>query len=300
MYAYLGDIKFEGFKGFSDFTGTNETVLSEHSVIEGKPRLQMTGEKLEEISLKFTLHVSFCNPEKEVEILQSYRRDGQVIPFVAGDGTTYGDFVIKTITRSYVQTDKNGSIVAIELDVTLIEYFVPGQKPKAKSDLLAIKAPAVAVIPKPPVLTDPQIISYELSNINSQTAAMDKEINDADRIASKSDRAIRLAKQRIASVQKSMVKIENVGTTTRNISGMYQSISSSVSAVNGQVAALNKFIQNGDIHSAVGASSQLRNAFNRLTVDSAPINDLVAMRKDAERPITNNGTQFNFQFNGQF
>lgn len=300
MYAILGDIKFEGYKGFQELTGTNETVLSEHPVIEGKPRLQMTGEKLEEISLKFLLHASFCNPESELEKLQSYRRQGQVVPFVAGDGTTFGDYVIKSIARSYTQTDNSGAIIGIELDVTLTEVYNPGGKTKPANEKLAIKAPAISLTPLPARLTDPQAISVQLRTINVQSSAMDNELKQGQRIPSKASRALRQAKQRLDKIRNSLAVIERVGSNTRDVINMYDEMRGQADAVKGQTEALAIFVENGDINSAVNASAQLRNAYGKLSIDAAPVNNLVATRRDKERETLGTGTKFDFKFDGKF
>jgi phage protein U len=300
MYAILGDIKFEGYKGFAEFSGSNETVLSEHAVIEGKPRLQRTGEKLEEISLKFLLHSTYSNPEKELEILQGYRRDGVVLPFVSGDGYTYGDFVLKSINRTLVQTNNEGAIIGIEVELTLVEYFVPGQKAKPANEKLAIKAPAISVTPLMPKPTDPQQIAANLKVINTQSAAMDKELKDAQRVPSKTDRALREAKKRIDRIRDSLAVIEEVGSNTRDVINIYDSMKGQADAVASQTEALAIFVEDGDINSAVGASAQLRNAYGKLSVDAAPVNNLVGIRRDKENPAIDGGTTFDFNFDGTF
>lgn len=299
MYAILGSVRFEGYKGFSGFSATNETVLAEHPVIEGKPRLQIVGEKLEEISISFLLHSQFCNPESELEILQGYRRAGEVLPFITGDGYNYGNFVIKSIGRTMEQTNNNGAIIAILVDVTLLEAFVPGQTKKT-SERLATKLPNLSVRPLASRLTDPQAISVNLRTINVQSAKMNAELSEASRVTSKGARALRKAKERTEKIAASLKEIERVGTATRDIIGMYDNMKGQVFAVSTQVEALSVFVQNADINSAVNASAQLRNSYNKLSIDAAPVNNLVSLRRDKESPLTEGGTRFDFRFNGRF
>lgn len=300
MYAILGDIRFEGYKGFSDFSATNETVLSEHSVIEGKPRLQKTGEKLEEISLKFLLHSRYTNPEADLETLQSYRRDARVVPFIAGSGYNYGDFAVKSISRTLIQTDNDGNIIGIEVEVSLIEVFNIGAKKKPAGERLATKEPNISVSPRLPQLTDPQAISVELRTINIQTSAMEKDISEASRVSSKVARTLRTSKERINKVRNSLEKIEQVGTATSNIIAMYDAMKGQAATVRNATEALAIFVEDGDINSAVFASGQLRNSYNKLSIDAAPINNLVATRRDKENPLLNTGTLFDFRFDGRF
>lgn len=300
MYAILGDIRFEGYKGFADFSATNETVLSEHAVIEGKPRLQKTGEKLEEITLKFLLHSLYTNPEADLETLQTYRREARVVPFVSGSGYNYGDYAVKSISRTLTQTDNDGNIIGIEVEVSLIEVFNPGGKKKPVGERLATKEPNISVAPRLPQLTDPQAISVQLRTINVQTAAMDKDISEAARVTSKVSRTLRKSKERINKVRESLEKIEEVGTQTNNIIAMYDAIKGQTAAVRNATEALAIFVEDGDIHSAVTASSLLRNSFGQLSINAAPINNLVATRRDKENPLLNTGTKFDFKLDGRF
>lgn len=300
MYAILGDIKFEGYKGFSDFSGNNESVLSEHPVIEGKPRLQMTGEKLEEITLKFLLHSSFSNPEKDLETLREYSRTAQVLPFVAGDGYNYGDFVLRSISRTLTQTNNEGSIIGIEVEVTLIEAVIPGQRKRPRNEKLAIKMPAISVTPLMPRPTDPQQIAANLKVINTQSAAMDKELKDAQRLPNKSARAFRDAKNRIDKIRDSLEIIERVGDNTRDVISIYDGMRGQAAAVRSQTEALAIFVEDQDINSAVQSSGQLRNLYGQLSVDAAPVNNLVGTRRAKETPLVDQGTTFDFNFDGTF
>lgn len=300
MYAILGDYRFEGYKGFQELTSSDETILAEHPRIDGKPRLQSVGEKLREIQLKFLLHSSFCDPEADIEILQGYRRNAQVVAFVAGDGTTFGNFVVKSLTSSYEQTDNSGRIISTTIEINLLEAIVSNASnitPKERK--LATELPKIdtaALMPRP---SDPQLIAANLKVINTNAVAMNQELTQAQKITSQTANAIRLAKNRINKIKKSLEVIEAVGTGTRNIIGMYDNITGSVAKVKGATESLSVFVESGDLSSSVIASSQLRNSVDSLYIDAAPINGLVGQRRDSEPPSTD-GTEFDFKFNGTF
>lgn len=299
MYAVLGDFKFEGYKGFQELVSSDETVLAEHPRIEGKPRLQAVGEKLREIQIKILLHSSFCDPEADIEVLQSYRRNAEVIAFVAGDGTPFGNFVVKSITNSYEQTDNFGRIISTTLEVNLIEAILADGSAKLKDKKLATELPKLNPIALPKRPSDPQKIAKELKIININSDTMHKELTLAQKITSKTTSTFRLAKERIGKIKKSLQVIESVGTSTRNVVGMYDSILGNVQSVKGATEALSVFVEAGDINSSVNASAQLRTTFDSLYVSSSPINNLVAQRKEAE-PSIPGGTEFDFIFNGTF
>lgn len=300
MYAILGDIKFQGYFGFNEFTYTDEAVLSQHPVIEGKPRLQKTGMKLRELNFKMTLHVSFCNPEREANRLVGYASDGTILPLLSGSGTNYGNFAVLSIATSLTQTDNDGNLVSVELDVSLIESVIPGERKKPASEKLAVKVPNLGVVPLVPKPTDPQKMAAALKTVNVQSSAMDKELKDAERIPSKQDRAFRKAQERIDKIRNSMAVVEDVASNTRDIITLADSVRGQADSVRGQTEALAIFVKDRDIHSAVQSSSELRNAYARLNIDAAPINNLVAIRRDKESPLVEGGTKFNFKFNGRF
>lgn len=300
MYAILGDYKFNGYKGFQELTSATETELAQHAVIDGKPRLQAVGEKLREIGLKFLLHSSFSNPEKDIEILEGYRRRAEIISFVAGDGTDFGNYVIKSIATNYQQTDNNGRIIGIDIEVNLIEAYIPDLvKKKPAGDKLAITVPEVDITPLLPKPTDPLKIASELKIINTQSAQMSKELTTAQRITTQTLRAFRQAKKRIAAIKASLAAIEKVGQDTQSVINYYDSMQGQVAIVKNSTESLSAFVEAGDLNSSINASAQLRNSVGKLGSDAAPVNNLVTLRKDRE-PANLNGDFFDLIFNATF
>ena len=123
MYAQLGDIKFQALYGPSTLDSSIEATIAEHPLIEGKPRLQRVGTGLETFDLTIKLHVTFCDPATEIAKLRSYLESGEVLPFIGGDGTVYGTFVVKSLGRSVRQLSRIGKIVDAEISVSLLESF---------------------------------------------------------------------------------------------------------------------------------------------------------------------------------
>lgn len=125
MYAQLGDIQFEGLKGFDSFSGTRSTNFAEHSKIESKPRLQRVGTNLEEIRIGVRFHASFCNPEVELAALDTKRENAEVLPLILGNGSYEGDFVIVAIERTKEIDDKQGNIISLVCNLSLKEVYNP-------------------------------------------------------------------------------------------------------------------------------------------------------------------------------
>jgi len=281
MYAILGDYKFQDYKGFQELEVEDEIVLSEHPVINGKPRLQATGQKLRQIVIKFLLHSTFSDPESDMRILQGYRLRSEIVPFLSGDGTSFGNFVIKNITTDLTQTNKKGSIIGVEVSITLLEAVIPdtNRQPQNK---LATKIPGVTVLPLAPRSSDPQLISKNLRLINTHTNAMLKELSLAARVASSVDRAFRSSKNRIAIIKTGLSNIEKIGTQTQKIATSYTSAKGSINQVKNSTEALSVFVNAGDLNSSIQGSTQLRNSMGKLNVDAAPINNLTATRREAD------------------
>jgi phage protein U len=125
MHAQLGNIQFDGLKGFSSFEQSYATRYAQIPLIDGKPRLQRIGDELDEVSFSMLLHANFCDPEFEFQQLDLARRQGKVLPLINGEGLFYGDFVIASLRKGIVHTGTTGYIIQMELEVTLLEFHDP-------------------------------------------------------------------------------------------------------------------------------------------------------------------------------
>lgn len=125
MFSTLGKIKFTPLKGFNSFQGKRSSSLAEHALIEGKPRLQKTGDKLEELSIGMNFHTTFCEPEQEIDALHSAMEAGEILPLVWGNGKVAGYFVIADVDRNILKTTADGSVVSAAVTVSLKEHGQP-------------------------------------------------------------------------------------------------------------------------------------------------------------------------------
>lgn len=123
MYAQLGNIRFEGLKGFSTFEKTYGVNYAQHERIQGKPRLQAVGSALDTISFSMFLHKEFTNPEEDIEALKIAMNNNEILPLVLGNGRVVGNFVIPNLTETQSFTDSLGNIIEATLQVELLESF---------------------------------------------------------------------------------------------------------------------------------------------------------------------------------
>lgn len=121
-YAKLGDFEFAGLKGFSAYSRTGSALYAEHQILEGKPRLQKIGNSLDEIGISIRLHVSFCKPDEELNILKSFRDEGEVLVLQYGNGKIVGSFVILSIEETVEEADAEGNIFSYLVSFNLKEY----------------------------------------------------------------------------------------------------------------------------------------------------------------------------------
>lgn len=156
MFAQLGEIKFEVINYFESIQSSKQFSYSEHARIGRKPKLQFTGESLEDIPIRIKFHISFCNPEKEIKKLEEMSQKHQILPFIYGNGKYQGKYVITDITKTPVQTDNLGNILSMDAEIRLKECpeeTNPSNKKakaKAKAKAKTNSLPKKKVNPKTP------------------------------------------------------------------------------------------------------------------------------------------------------
>ena len=126
MYAQLGTTIFENSKGFTDYNQSSEAIFAEHATIIGKPKLESTGLNLKEVNLSIRLHISFCNPVKELESLKEMRDSFGILPLIWGNGKVEGNFVITSISENIEEADSQGNVFSYMVSLSLKEYVVTG------------------------------------------------------------------------------------------------------------------------------------------------------------------------------
>lgn len=136
MLFQLGTKIFDGLfaPGNWSYSG-NEANLAEYALINTKPRLQLTGETLEEVNLSFQLRAEYCNPDLEIKDLEARKKSGEVLSLLLGNGEYVNDYVIKSIGKNIIQTFADGTIIEAGITLSLLE-FVPAsvEEQQAASD----------------------------------------------------------------------------------------------------------------------------------------------------------------------
>jgi len=215
MYAQLGNIRFEGLKGFSNFSHERGVNYAQHELINGKPRLQAVGDNLDSISFGMYLHSEFTNPEADIETLRLAMQNREVLPLLLGNGRILGFFVIPNFSQSNSFTDPLGNLIEVTLNIELLESF--SDNPLREAELQAINQ-AFATSQRnsnvrsvlPPKLSKGMTISNEISNV--QTSATIASIHTANIAATPSRSEYWSSK-----INKSLTDIEDSLTTVNSL-----------------------------------------------------------------------------------
>lgn len=136
MFAQFGYIKFDLITYFNGLDEVKSYNFAEHARIENKPKLQYTGDSLQEYSIKLNFHASFCTPEIEIKKLKALANLHIPQPFVLGNGEYLGIFLITEMSSQTEQSDKEGNLISIQTQLKLKEFNgkIP-KKNKSKTGL---------------------------------------------------------------------------------------------------------------------------------------------------------------------
>jgi len=214
MYAQLGNIRFEGLKGFSNFSHERGVNYAQHELINGKPRLQSVGDNLDYISFGMYLHSQFTNPEADIETLRLAMQNREVLPLLLGNGRILGFFVIPSFSQENSFTDPLGNLIEVTLNIELLESF--SDDPLREAELQAINQ-AFATSQRnsnvrsvlPAKLSEGMTVSTEISNIQTSATVTSIYTANIEAVPSRSE-------YWSGKISKSLTDIEGSITTVQS------------------------------------------------------------------------------------
>lgn len=127
-HALFGEVVFDLITYFDGAEYKFGAEYAQHALMGSKPRLQFVGDKLDEISWRLVFHHVYCQPEKELLKLRSAIAKHQAMPLVFANGDFKGWFVPVDVSVTATQTAVDGTLLAIEAQMNLLE-FVPPKTP---------------------------------------------------------------------------------------------------------------------------------------------------------------------------
>lgn len=125
QFALLGDVGFDVITYPNSWETKFGADYGEHKLIGSKPRLQWTGDRLDEITWTIALHAAYCDPESELLKLQRLIASHTAAPLHLGNGDFKGTFVAADCSISARHTFPDGTLIWAEGSLTLREYVVP-------------------------------------------------------------------------------------------------------------------------------------------------------------------------------
>lgn len=276
MYAQLGNIIFQGLLGFSAKSSNREANLAEHQLIDGKPRLQRVGDKLEEINLTMNLHVSFCSPEAVIASLESARASSEVLPYIEGNGSFLGTFVIRSIRHEILKTNAFGDIVSASVDVSLIEYADPS--PAATKDSAAKRNGFGNASNNPASFSGPLASSSEAAALARAPIAVAAEgqavTGNLSKAAQNPTREASILADTTRRLNKMRTDLETLRTGLSNAQYVYQSAQRIQNGATSALAAVNNvddFVKAGNLSGAISANDELIRASGNLLGSSSEL-----------------------------
>lgn len=134
MYAQLGNIRFENLLAPTDFGRSSAAIFAEKPVIDGKARLQKTGNVLKQINLAIRFHVNFCRPKEQLDALMEAMEAGDILALVYGNGEVGGEYCIMQIDDFDEWSDPLGNRLSILVNVSLKECRMPDKLQQQQQD----------------------------------------------------------------------------------------------------------------------------------------------------------------------
>ena len=121
-YAILGDLLFRVLVGWEQFDATRGASYAEHKVIEGKPKLQYTGENLETLNITMRFHMDYCEPDLAISHLRKRLSDHKAMALVLTNGFYRGRYVLTELVETLRHTDGEGNTILMDVRVALKEW----------------------------------------------------------------------------------------------------------------------------------------------------------------------------------
>lgn len=280
MYAQLGNIIFEGPKSFGSYQSTKQTNLVEHALIDGKPRLQKVGVNLEQLNISIQLHQRFCDVASEIEALTLACLNSEVMPLLDGTGLFIGNFVIKSVDKTYEHTDPQGVPVLAQLSLSLTEDAHTLITSVAQQDAFA------AEDNNPEVVNEVPRTQGETANINksvteakAQAGSVNADVSKASQNADQAAEIFKQTEQRLKKINTAANDVEQKLYAAKNAYQSTERIISAAQRVKNSAQAAITAVQSGNIDDIITANDEVQAAISAMFGANAELAYLSAIRK---------------------
>ncbi|MDR2449778.1 MAG: phage tail protein [Prevotellaceae bacterium] len=293
MFAQLGKHIFQGLKAPHAWGETNAARYGKISLINGKDIIQYTGEDLSEIDLSLRYSVEFCDPAEEITALKQSMKLSKILPFIGGDGTVIGNFVITGIEVTNEKFSPTGQMEAATVSLKLLEYAY-GKKIKVVKNRAntsaTTAAPAIEPMPElseqqtgmalesaSPVIEPPAVAVLSPANeIAKDLSKGAKLVAKAKKIAADAKKGINTAAQAVHEVRKVANSAKQLYTTVKNKVENTVKLAERLSDLPGSLDETISYAENLSRVDNLTDTSVLQNNVNQLSESADKVKDASA------------------------
>ena len=262
MYAQLGNIRFEGLKGFSNFSHERSVNYAQHELINGKPRLQAVGDNLDSISFGMYLHSEFTNPEADIEAMRLAMQERTVLPLILGNGRVLGFFVIPNFSQMNSFTDPLGNLIEVTLTVDLLESF--SENPLREAEIRAINQ-AFATSSRnsnvrsvlPAKISQGMTVTTEISQVQKSASEVTVYSKKVEEVPSRTEYWSGKISKSLNDIEGGLTKVQSVLSDASDLQDLAQSIPSAINDVYVRVQNMKAVLPITDINSFKTLNQQL-------------------------------------------
>jgi len=276
--SQLGSIVFIGTSGFSSFSKTQESSYSKHNRILRKPSIQRTGDKLDIINLGIHLNYAFTNPQERIQELEEAKASNESLPLILGTGEIVGSFVIQRIIQNSNKLDVDGNIIDANIDIELLESFVTSEQREALVNAFAISSNNPIISNAEDTLFGGSDAANDFNNGKSQTREINKYVEFAEKVTSKTKHFLFKAKNLSSFVQANLLNFKNKVDGAGDQYDNFAEMSSQAQDVINKASDLEIAATNENLEQAIIANSSLQSSIETLNNASVPFISQVGTR----------------------
>lgn len=286
MFFQLGNIVFNALFTPDTFdVEGDDAVYAEHSLINGKPRLQKTGDGLQTVSLELNMRSEFCNVAAQLQQIKTSKEAGTVLALLMGNGRYVSDYVIISNNYSVEQALPDGTPVQVRATLTIKEHVTYDRLQQKKS---LARSNALGVGRRSPVINRPAQAEIKLKTaarmvtettlqgkkIDTLTSELAANPSNASILATKISRSCDQAQSSIESLEK---QIDEVGEEKNK----YDSMIASGKNVYGFIKGIKNQYPFQNVSDLKAANGFLQSALSSFQKSSAPLMSSIITRQAA-------------------
>jgi len=245
--------------------------------LDGKARLQRTGDELETLSFDLRLHRGFSQLEQDLNTLNRYQTDGEVLPLIDGTGELLGNFVIRRTEESPEIQGPDGRAISVILKVELAEYVgdivEPAQGFASSPD---------RVIPLRLVRVPTTVTAAVVSETTSAELSAEAAFEDIQRSAATASERPALFARAASRVEQARAKISDAIEKVQEFNSIAQTAPNMLTAlqsVRSNVVVFAQAIASGDLTNALSTGQNLNDSLSITQAARAPLVRKIILRQ---------------------